>query len=44
MAISIHPVWLIEEYVKILRSDNWFIPPSDPTTTGDGPMNMQSDM
>jgi hypothetical protein len=27
MAVSIHPVWLIDEYVKIFRRDVWFIPP-----------------
>jgi hypothetical protein len=32
-AASIHPVWLIDEYVRIFRSDVWFIPPTDPTTT-----------
>jgi hypothetical protein len=33
IAISTHPVWLIDEYVKIFRSDVWFIPPVDPTST-----------
>jgi hypothetical protein len=32
-AISIHPVWLIDEYVRIFRSDVWFIPPTDQTST-----------
>jgi hypothetical protein len=31
--ISIHPVWLIDEYVRIFRSDVWFIPPTEPTIT-----------
>jgi hypothetical protein len=26
-------MWLIDEYVKIFRSDVWFIPPIDPTNT-----------
>lgn len=33
MAVNIHPVWLIDEYVKILRSDVWFIPSGEPTIT-----------
>jgi hypothetical protein len=33
IAINIHPMWLIDEYVKILRSDGWFIPPRDPADT-----------
>lgn len=32
-AANIHPVWLMEEYVKIFRIDVWFIPPIDPTIT-----------
>jgi hypothetical protein len=32
-AASIQPVWLIDEYVKIFRSDVWFIPPTDPIIT-----------
>jgi hypothetical protein len=31
-AINIHPVWLIDEYVRIFRIDVWFIPPNDPTS------------
>jgi hypothetical protein len=27
IAVNIHPVWLVDKYVKILRSDVWFIPP-----------------
>jgi hypothetical protein len=33
MASNIHPVWMIDEYVKIFRNDVWFIPPSAPMTT-----------
>jgi hypothetical protein len=33
IAVNIHPVWVIDDYVKILRSDVWFIPLIDPTTT-----------
>jgi hypothetical protein len=32
-AINILPVWLFDEYVNIFRSDVWFIPPTDPTST-----------
>jgi hypothetical protein len=31
-AANIHPVWLIDEYVKIRRKV-WFIPPEAPTIT-----------
>ena len=27
IALSIHPNWLIEEYVKIFRIDVWIYPP-----------------
>ena len=30
-AASIHPVWLMDEYVRIFRIDVWFVPPIDPT-------------
>jgi hypothetical protein len=33
MAANIHPVWLIDEYVKIFRSYVRFIPLKEPTTT-----------
>jgi hypothetical protein len=33
IAINIQPVWLIDEYVRIFRSDVWFIPPVDLTRT-----------
>jgi hypothetical protein len=32
-AVSIHPVWLIDEYVRIFRNDVWFIPLKAPTIT-----------
>jgi hypothetical protein len=32
-AVSIHPVWLIDGYVRIFRNDVWFIPPKAPTVT-----------
>lgn len=31
-AMSIQPVWLIDENAMILRSDVWFKPPIEPTT------------
>jgi hypothetical protein len=29
-AVIIHPVWLIDEYVRIFHNDVWFIPPRAP--------------
>lgn len=31
IADNIHPIWLIDEYVKILRIDTWLNPPMAPT-------------
>jgi hypothetical protein len=30
-AINIHPVWLMDEYVRIFRIEVWFNPPIAPT-------------